>query len=121
MEEIKTEILEASRLLLNIDDEDSDELLSLLIDAAADAVMAYCRIEVLPRPLVSLIPALVARQFEARERGGVKSVTEGERRVEYQDGEYDFLSEYAARLKPFMSRKVKVPSDLESEKNDESV
>ena len=48
----------------------------------------------------------------ANQNGGVKSVTEGERKVEYSDDNYDYLKEYAIRLKPFVSRKVKVPSEV---------
>lgn len=121
MGDTKTEILEAVKLLLEIKNNESDELIMLYIEDMTEAVLSYCRLTVLPRQLVSFIPTLVARQLRINERGGVKSLTEGERRVEYSDGNYDFLSEYASRLKPFISRSVKLPSDLEREKNDESI
>lgn len=123
MEDVKAEILAAAKLLMGIENDESDELLTLMIDNAIQAVLSYCRLEVLPRQLVSFIPTIVERQLRNNENSGVKSITEGERRVEYCEEDYDFLSEYAARLKPFVSRRVKLPSDLdmEEESNDKSV
>ncbi len=121
MGDTKTEILEASKTLLGIENDESDKLIMLLIVEVTDAVLSYCRLEVLPRQLVSFIPTLVAQRFADNKNAGVKSITEGERRVEYRDEDYDFLSAYAARLKPFVSREIKFPSDLEREKNDKSV
>ena len=123
MGDTKTEILEASKVLLGIDNDESDKLIMLLIDEVTDAVLSYCRLEVLPRQLMSFIPTLVAERFAGNKNAGVKSITEGERRVEYCEEDYDFLAAYAARLRPFVSRKVKVPSDLDAkeENNDKSV
>ncbi|MBQ8301499.1 MAG: phage head-tail connector protein [Clostridia bacterium] len=118
MEDKINQILAATKLIAGITNDNDDELLLLLIDDAINAVLSYCRIEFLPRQLESFIPTIVARQFDGRAHIGVKSVTEGERRVEYRDGEYDFLSEYSVRLKPFINRSVKLPSDLESEENE---
>ncbi len=123
MEDAKTEILAAVKTLAGIEGTEIDGLLSLLIDDTVNAVLSYCRIEVLPRQLVSLIPVIVTEKYRLNKNDGVKALTEGERRVEYCDGDYDFLAAYAARLKPFVSRSVKVPSDLDAEveNNDESV
>lgn len=119
MGDTKIEILDAAKLLLEIKDNENDELLMLLIEDAVNAVKAYCRIEVIPRQLVSLVPMLVARQYRLNSGNGIKSVTEGERRVEYTEKNNDFLSEYEHRLKPFVSRDVKLPSDIISkEEND---
>lgn len=123
MEDAKTEILAAVKTLAQIEDTKSDGLLSLMIDDTINAVLSYCRIEVLPRQLVSLIPVIVTEKYRQNKNEGVKAISEGERRVEFCDGDYDFLSAYAARLKPFVNRSVKVPSDLDAEveNNDESV
>lgn len=118
MEDTKTEILLAVKELLKIEDEERDSFLMLIIEDVINAVMAYCRINVLPRQIVSFIPLIAAEQFHRLDRDGVKSVTEGERRVEYADENYDFLSAYAMRLKPFISKKVKVPSEMESVENE---
>lgn len=119
MGETKTEILDASKALLGINDEKNDEILTLLIDDIINAVLSYCRIEVLPRQLVSLIPTMTAAQYRLNMQEGVKSVTEGERRVEYIEKNNDFLSDYAARLKPFVSRSIRIPSDLISEEDND--
>lgn len=123
MGDTKTEILEAAKTLLGIENDESDKLIMLLIDEVTDAVLSYCRLEVLPRQLVSFIPTLVTERFLGSKNLGVKSVTEGERRVEYCEEDYDFLSAYASRLKPFVSRNVRLPSDLdkEGESDDKSV
>ena len=118
MEDKINQILAATKLIAGITNDNDDELLLLMIDDAINAVLSYCRIEFLPRQLESFIPTIVARQFENSTHMGVKSVIEGERRVEYRDGEYDFLSEYSVRLKPFINRSVFLPSDLESEENE---
>lgn len=118
MGDTNNEYLEAVKLILGIDNEDTDALLELLTNDTISAVLSYCRIEVLPRQLEGLIPQLVAEQYRRGVPDGVRTIAEGERRIEYSDGDYDFLSAYYERLKPFISRKVYVPSertDLESE------
>ena len=112
MEDKKTEFLYAAKLLLGIKDGESDELILLLIDETIDAVMSYCHIEVMPRQLEGFIPSMAAARYRENAAGGIRSVTEGERRVEY-GGSTDFMSAYKDRLKPFMSRTVWLPSDLE--------
>ena len=112
MGDTKNEILDAVKLLLGIKANDKDDVLMLLIEDTVNSVLAYCRIDVLPRQIVSFIPTLTVKRYAANQNGGVKSVTEGERKVEYSDDNYDYLKEYAIRLKPFVSRKVKVPSEV---------
>ncbi len=112
MEDAKTEFLKATKLLLGINDDEKDDVILLMIDEVTDAAKAYCRLEALPRQLESFIPTLAARRYQSNYDGGVKVITEGDRRVEYKDEEYDFIREYASRLKPFVSRDAKVPSDL---------
>ncbi len=121
MEETKGEILKSLKLLLGISDSENDGLLELLIEDSIDATLAYCHLEELPRQLVSFIPLLAQKQYRKNVSGGIRAITEGERRVEYDDADYDFLAEYAARLKPFVSRSVKLPSDFRGDKNGKSV
>lgn len=113
MGDIKTEIIDSAKVLLEIDDDTQDDKLMLLTDEAIDAVLSYCRLEVLPTQLVSLIPVIVAGLYRGNIADGIKAVTEGERKIEYSEGSYDYLKKYEERLKPFVSRKVKLPSDLE--------
>ncbi len=118
MEDKREEIFKATKTLAGITTTDDDELLLLLIDEAIAAVAAYCRLDILPRQLESFIPVIAAREYTDRAHSGVRAVSEGERRVDYADAEYDFLNEYSARLKPFISRSVKLPSDLECDSNE---
>lgn len=112
MGDTKQEILDAVKLLLGINDNCKDDILMLLIDDTVNSVLAYCRIDVLPRQIASFVPTLVVKRYTLNQNGGVKSVTEGERKFEYSDDNYNYLKEYAIRLKPFISRKVKVPSEV---------
>lgn len=112
------ELLDGAKLLLNIEDDKNDGALMFLINDTIEAILAYCRLDMLPRQLEGFISAIAAKRFTCGSSGGVKSVTEGDRRVEYESGDYDFISEYAARLKPFVSRAVYVPSEKDGAEND---
>lgn len=105
------DFLNAAKLLLKIKNDESDELLSYLIDDCVNAVLSYCHLSILPRQLEGFIPQLAADMFRERQQGAVKSITEGERRIEYKDSKTDFLLQYTERLRPFISRDVFVPSD----------
>lgn len=118
MGDTKNEYIEAAKLILGIDNNDKDALLEALTNDAVNAVLSYCRIEVLPRQLEGLIPQLVSEQYTKNTSGGVKAITEGERRIEYADGDYDFLSAYYERLKPFINRRVYLPSERTELKNE---
>ncbi|MBQ3463132.1 MAG: phage head-tail connector protein [Clostridia bacterium] len=111
MGDTKTDFLNAAKLLLGITNDESDELLSYLIDDCENAVLSYCHIDVLPRQLEGFIPQMAAAMYQERQKGGVKSITEGERHIEYGDTKMDYLTEYAQRLRPFISREAFVPSD----------
>lgn len=111
-------LLDSAKLLLEITATENDEVLKFLIDDTIAAVLAYCRLEVLPRQLEGFVASISARRLTHISGGDIKSVTEGDRRVEYRDEEYDFLSEYAERLKPFMSRAAYVPSEMDGDAND---
>ncbi len=121
MEQEKTaELLKRLKMLLGITDESKDELLSFLIDDVVNLILGYCRICFLPRPLESLVPVIAADMYRAKGYGGesapeiVKSISEGQRSVSFDsktpDG--DFLTNYYDRLKPFVNRRGKVPSDV---------
>ena len=63
MGDTKNEILDAVKLLLGIKDNDKDDVLMLLIENTVNSVLAYCRIDVLPRQIVSFIPTLTVRDI----------------------------------------------------------
>ena len=123
MEETKlNEARERLKLLLGIKDSDSDELLSFLIEDTVNMILGYCRIDILPRQLESLVPTIAADAYRAKGYGQtaapevLKSVSEGDRSVSYAETnpDNDFLSNYYERLNPFRSRKGRVPSDVQS-------
>lgn len=111
MEDTKTEFLDEAKLLLGIEDEAEDRRLSVLIDDTVNAVLSYCRIDTLPRQLEGLVPQIAVQLYQKQNVLGIKTISEGERRVEYADAEGTIMSAYHDRLKPFVSRRVYVPSE----------
>lgn len=109
MSEIK--FLDETKLVLGLEGEENDDLLCLLIDDTVNAVLSYCRIDTLPYQLEGLIPQLVSERFQKNSSGGIKLISEGERRVEYAEPQ-GVLKEYHDRLKPFISKRVYVPSEI---------
>lgn len=109
-------------MLLGINESEQDSLLSFLIDDTVSLVLGYCHIEILPRQLESLVPVIAADMYRRKGYGQenapevVTSISEGERSVSYAETnpDNDFLSNYYDRLKPFICRKGRVPSDIKS-------
>ncbi len=118
--EKREEALERLRMLLGIEDNERDGLLFFLIDDTVDMILGYCRIEILPRQLESLVPVIAADSYRAKGYGQtdapevVKSISEGERSISYAETnpDGDFLFSYYDRLKPFICRKGRVPSEV---------
>lgn len=114
---MELEILENTKMLLGLDGEEKDTVIAFLICDMIDAVMAYCRIEVLPRQLYGLIAQMCAELYRSRGYGenapSVKSVTEGERRVEFESAD-GLFSDYSKRLEPFVNKSARLPSELEA-------
>lgn len=109
------------KMLLGIKDNEQDSLLSFLIDDTVNMILGYCRTDILPRPLESLVPVIAADMYRRKGYGKadapqtIKSVTEDKRSISFESGisdTEDFLEEYEARLKPFVCRKGRVPSDI---------
>lgn len=127
---MELEILNNAKMLLAPEDGASEEekmktdaLLTFLISDTIGAVMKYCRIEVLPRQLYGLIAQIAAELYRSRGYGdgadapAVKSVTEGERRVEFEDSSAVFAS-FVSRLKPFINKSARLPSETEASGDD---
>ncbi len=111
------QILRDTKTLLGIDDYSKDEILSIIVDDCVNAVLAYCRIDVLPNQLTGLVAQISAKKYRTEylsgEAGVVSSVTEGDRRIDFSVPEQNGITEdYAERLKPFMNIKGKVPSEV---------
>ena len=113
------EALNTVKMLLGIEDNEQDSLLSFLIDDTVNMILGYCRIEILPRQLESLVPVIVADAYRAKGYGQetapgvIKSVSEGDRSVSYADTnpDNDFFTGYYDRLKPYINRKGRVPRE----------
>lgn len=105
-----TKIYENVKLLLGIDDEKAD-IVNLLLNDTKNAILSHCRIDELPEELDDLVAIIVSKRYRFLQQEGVKTISEGERRVEYFE-ESGMLDEYDERLKPFVSRSVKVPSEV---------
>ena len=63
MGDTKNEILDAVKLLLGIKDNDKDDVLMLLIEDTVNSVLAYCRIDVLPRQITRCTIFVVSMEF----------------------------------------------------------
>ncbi len=112
------QLAEDAKLILGITDTDSDSLIEFYVEDTISAILSYCRLELFPRQLEGFAAAIAAKRFSENSLGGVKIIREGERRVDYCEENYDFLSQYAERLRSFRSRAVFVPSDINGEKNE---
>ena len=111
------QILRDTKTLLGIDDYSKDDILSLIVDDCVNAVLAYCRIEVLPNQLKGFVAQMAAKKYKveysSEEAGVVSSVTEGDRRIDFSVPEQNGITgDYAERLKPFINTKGKVPSEV---------
>ena len=118
MENFKNEALSTVKMLLGIEDNEQDSLLSFLIDDCVNLILGYCRTESVPSKLESLIPIMVADLYRIKIKDNsekeVHSISEGERSIIFENSYNtdDFLREYEARLKPFVNRSGRVPSEI---------
>lgn len=118
MENFKDEALNTVKMLLQIDHDNQDKLLLFLIDDVRNSVMGYCHTESVPSKLDSLIPIMAADLFRIKTNSNsekeVHSISEGERSIIFENSynTNDFIKEYEARLKPFVNRFGKVPSEI---------
>ena len=115
------EALDTLKMLLKKENDDEDILLKFLIDDAENMILGHCRIEKMPWKLKTLIPKLARDIYylkgydKAEMPKLVQSVSQGNRSVSYDNqnlSEKDLLKNYYDRLKPFVNRKGKVPSDV---------
>lgn len=119
MEAAKNGVLERVKMLLDIKDNEQDDLLSFIIDDVENLILGYCRIEILPRQLESLVPVIAVDIYRAKGYGAaasperVKSISEGERSVAFAETDDEgVLSNYYKRLDPYKCRRGRVPSEL---------
>lgn len=116
-----SEILDSTKLLLGIQTEDKDEILSFIIGDAADSIKAYCRIDELPGALYGLCAQMAVKSYRDSGYGAeeapktVQSISEGDRSVTFkaQSDTTGIIANFKERLRPFINRKGRTPSDLD--------
>jgi hypothetical protein len=117
-DEIRTDVL----MLLGISTptEAQSGIIALLIDDTVEAVRAYCRLAFVPNQLNSLIAQMVARQYRQAGYGtedtptDIKSISEGQRSISFSARDLSgMLNDYRSRLKPYINRKGRVPSEVQ--------
>lgn len=120
---IKDNALITLKMLLGIGDDGQDSLLSFLIDDAVNMIFGYCRIEILPRQIESLVPMIAADVYRANNYGDtspaedIKSITQGDRSVTLESSRpttETILRNYYARLNPYVNRRGRVPSEVKT-------
>lgn len=107
------EILNDTKLILGIEDESKDELLSFYISDTENAVLSYCRLEFVPKQLYGVIAMIAAELFNS-ETYRISSVTEGDRKVEFKDMSVLLTDSYRKRLDPFKNISGRLPSEVGS-------
>ena len=108
------------KMLLGIANNEQDKLLQFLLDEVRDMICGYCRIDEIPTKLESLVPVIAADLYrrkgygEAEAPQEISTITEDKRSVSFhkQETETDFLKNYYGRLKPFINRRGRVPSEF---------
>lgn len=112
-------MLDTLKMILGIEDNSKDTLLSFVIEDCENLINSYCHTENVPTKLESIVPIMAADMYRRKGFGqadvpqSVKSITQGDRSISFENtsvGTDDFLKEYEARLKPF--RRGRVPSDI---------
>lgn len=99
--------------------EQQRNIIMMIIDDVAEAIRAYCRITLVPSQLHSLVVQLVVRQYRTCGYGceelpmDIKSIAEGEQSVAYAERSVsEMLGDYRTRLKPYVNKRGRVPSDI---------
>ena len=110
----KENTLKQLKILLNIEDDSKDAILSIIIDECIDRVVNYCR------RLVSLLPIMAHRAYisggygRAEPTGAVTSIKQGDRTVSYEgiaSANGDWMDDFISRLEPYRRRKGRLPSE----------
>lgn len=114
------EILEKTKMLLGIDNNEKDNILSFIIDDTVDAVLAHCRIELLPKELIGVVSQMAVRVYRENGYGEterpreVQSISEGDRSISFgkRSNTDGILTDFKSRLKPFINRAGRLPSEV---------
>lgn len=98
-------MLEKVKIMLGIKQNDTscDDVLNLMLEDAATAVLNYCRIKKLPKELEAVVREIVANKHKSIEVDNVESVKRGDTEVTYSEaiGIKDFTDIQKASLNRF--------------------
>lgn len=117
---MRVSMVQTLKMLLGIQDNEQDGLLSFLIDDMVNLILSYCCRDELPPELESPVPIMAADYYRIKDYGStnepqrVKSKSLGSRSVSYEntESETNVLMRYTDRLKPYRIRKGRVPSEV---------
>lgn len=100
-------------------DNGKEPIIDFLISDTVEAVKAYCRLEDIPAQLEMLVALMTSRRYRENEFGNseqlidVKSISEGDRNISFERRDMSgILEDYSERLKPFINRKGRLPSEI---------
>lgn len=116
------DIMPTVKALLGITDSEHDTVLEMYIEDTITAVLAYCRIDVLPYQLQGLIAQMAAGTYRISGYGSselpqdVTSISEGDRSLSFKargsTSMSGIMEDYRSRLEPWVNRRGRVPSDI---------
>ena len=116
------DIMPTVKALLGITDSEHDTVLEMYIEDTITAVLAYCRIDVLPYQLQGLIAQMAAGTYRISGYGSselpqdVTSISEGDRSLSFKargsTSMSGIMEDYRSRLEPWVNRRGRVPSDV---------
>ena len=116
------DIMPTVKALLGITDSEHDTVLEMYIEDTITAVLAYCRIDVLPYQLQGLIAQMAAGAYRISGYGSselpqdVTSISEGDRSLSFKargsTSMSGIMEDYRSRLEPWVNRRGRVPSDV---------
>lgn len=113
-------IMNGAKLLLGITNNSQDDILLFITQDAINAVLAHCRIKELAENMYSLVSQIVYAAYRENVYGStetpedVKSISEGDRSitVECRKDMDAILCDFEKRLKPFINKRGKLPSEV---------
>lgn len=112
---------------LGYNDSTHDQLLTMVTDDVVNGILGYCHIDTIPTQLDTYVPRMVYEMWIRNRFGSdsvantVSSITQGSRSISYSDistATTDIINDYAQRLRPYINRRGRVPSDFDEVIND---
>lgn len=110
----REQMLSAVKLILGIEDNKKDKLLAFIAEDTVNLVLAYCRIEILPIQLHGAVAQMCAGAYKriSKENIDITAIAQGDRKLEFFVPAEDMLSDFRERLKPFVNRRGRLPSEV---------